>query len=222
MESDNGWTTIDSDTAGLGVYGSYQIDNGLFFDATLAYAHSKNNAKNIDLNGGWKKGDFAIDTWRIGARVGQIFDLGTIKLTPTVGLSYLNARQDGWAESVHGIPLAFINVFDKKSIHIVEVPLLLRLNGSFLAGLAKIIPEFHLGGTWVAQKPDNKLFVGRVNRGPDRWTVTGIKPARWSFQAGAGVKVEINDYWDVFVNYELDAARGYVSHNAALGVELSF
>jgi outer membrane autotransporter protein len=222
MESDNGWTTIDSDTAGFGVYGSYQIDSGLFFDAALAYAHSKNNAKNFDLNGGWKKGDFAIDTWRIGARVGQIFDLGNIKLTPTVGLSYIDARQDGWAESVHGTASAFANVFDKKSTHIVEVPLLLQINGFFLAGAAKIIPEIRLGGTWVAQKPDNKLSVGLVNRGPDRWTVTGIKPASGSFQAGAGVKVEINDYWDVFVNYELDAARGYVSHNAALGVGFSF
>ncbi|MDR1576919.1 MAG: autotransporter outer membrane beta-barrel domain-containing protein [Deltaproteobacteria bacterium] len=222
MESNNGWTTIDSDTAGLGVYGSYQLNSGLFFDANVAYALSKNSAKNVGINGGWKKGDFDIDTWQIGARVGKIFDLGAIKLIPTVGLSYLNARQDGWAESVHGTPLALVNVFDKKSYHIVELPFLLRLNGSFVAGSAKIIPEIRLGGTLMAKKPDNKLSVGLVNGGPNRWTVTGIKPASGSFQAGAGVKVEINDFWDVFVTYELDAAKGYMSNNVALGVGFNF
>jgi outer membrane autotransporter protein len=222
IESNNGWTTIDSDTAGFGVYGSYQLDNDLFFDANVAYARTKNNAKNIDINGGWKEGDFSMDTWHIGARVGKIFDLGAVRLTPTVGLRYINARQDGWAESIHGTPLALVNVFDKKSIHLVETPFLLRLNGSFLAGSAKIIPEIRLGGTWALRKPDHHLSVGRVNGGPDRWTVTGIKPASGSFHAGAGVKVEINDSWNVFVNYELDAASGYVNHKAALGVGFDF
>ncbi|MDR1577063.1 MAG: autotransporter outer membrane beta-barrel domain-containing protein [Deltaproteobacteria bacterium] len=220
--SNNGWTTIDSDTAGLGVYGSYQINNGLFFDANVAYAHSKNKAKNIGVNGGWKKGDFAINTWRIGARVGKIFDLGAVKLTPTVGLSYITARQDIWAESVHGTPVVYVNAFDKKSIRLVEIPFVLRLNGAFMAGSTKIIPEIRLGGTWAAKKPDNKLTVRQVNGDPDRWTVTGVKPASESFQAGVGVKVEINDFWDAFVNYELDAARGYLSHNAALGVGFNF
>ncbi|MDR1577443.1 MAG: autotransporter domain-containing protein, partial [Deltaproteobacteria bacterium] len=222
IKSLNGWTTIDSDTAGFGVYGSYQLDNDLFFDANVAYALSKNNAKNIGVNGGWKEGDFNMDTWQIGARVGKIFDLGNATLTPTVGLRYINARQDGWAESVHGTPLALVNVFDKKSIHLVEVPFLLRLNGAFMAGAAKIIPEIRLGGTWALHKPDHHLSVGRVNGGPNRWTITGIKPASGSFQAGAGAKVEINDFWDVFVNYELDAARGYVNHKAALGVGFDF
>jgi hypothetical protein len=27
---------------------------------------------------------------------------------------------------------------------------------------------------------------------------------------------------DVFVNYDLDAARGFVSHNAALGIGVNF
>jgi hypothetical protein len=163
----------------------------------------KTKPKTSDLTevGSWKKGDFDVDTWRIGARVGKIFDLGAVKFTPTVGLSSINARQDGWAESVQGTALALVNVFDKKSNHIVEIPFLLRLNGTFLAGSTKIIPEIRLGGTWAPKKPDNKLSVGLVNRGPDRWTVTGIKPASGSFQAGGGVKVEITDHWDVFVNY---------------------
>ncbi|MDR1577442.1 MAG: autotransporter outer membrane beta-barrel domain-containing protein, partial [Deltaproteobacteria bacterium] len=186
------------------------------------YALSKNNAKNIGINGGWKEGDFNMDTWQIGARVGKIFDLGNATLTPTVGLRYMNARQDGWAESVHGTPLALVNVFDKKSIQVVEVPFLLRLNGAFMAGSAKIIPEIRLGWTLVALKPDNKLSVGLVNGGPTRWTVSGIKPASGSFQGGAGVKIEISDFWDVFVNYELEAAKGYMNNNAALGVGFNF
>ncbi|MDR1577051.1 MAG: hypothetical protein LBT86_02305 [Deltaproteobacteria bacterium] len=118
------------------VYGSSQIDNGLFFDANLASAHSKNHAKNIDDNGGWKKGDFI---WTLGGLgLNEIFDLGALKLTTPVGLSYIKARQDGWIESVYETILALIKVFSKKSTHFMDTSLVSRLNGSSMAGSAKI------------------------------------------------------------------------------------
>jgi uncharacterized protein with beta-barrel porin domain len=66
------------------------------------------------------------------------------------------------------------------------------------------------------------MTVGSIESGDYRWTVGGIKPASGSLQVGAGVKFEISDQFDVFVNYDLDAARGFVSHNAGLGIGFNF
>ncbi|MDR1607855.1 MAG: autotransporter domain-containing protein [Deltaproteobacteria bacterium] len=225
IESNDGFSTIDVDTAGVGIYGSYILDNGVFFDANVAYAHSSNDSKLLTWGGGYKSGEFDIDTWQIGARVGKIFDFGTLKFTPTVGLRYISVEQDAFAErqiNTTSLP----NYFAKKSDHIVEIPILLKLNGSFETGSGKIIPEFRAGYTFVAQRPDRDQNVGLTL--PNGWQYNtrmnphGIKAARGSFQLGAGIKYEINDQVDIFVNYDLDAASKFVSHNAALGIGFNF
>jgi outer membrane autotransporter protein len=222
IDSKSGDSSIDADTAGLGIYGSYMLNTGLFFDASFAYGHSENDSSVRTLAGAHKKGSFDIDTWQLGARAGYVIDLGTAKLTPTVGLRYLNAEQDGFAEHIIGSPaLTLANTFNKKRDHIFEIPVLLKFNGTFETGQARIIPELRLGYTFAANRPDSDLQVGVVG-GPGHFTARGIRAARGTFQAGAGAKFEVNDLVDVFVNYDLDAASGYVSHNAAAGVGFNF
>ncbi|MDR1577851.1 MAG: autotransporter outer membrane beta-barrel domain-containing protein, partial [Deltaproteobacteria bacterium] len=76
--------------------------------------------------------------------------------------------------------------------------------------------------TFVPQRPDRDLKVGLSGYSDETMTVWGIKSPRGSVQVGAGVKFEINDQFDVFVNYDLDAASKFVSHNAAVGIGFSF
>jgi outer membrane autotransporter protein len=224
IDSKSGWSSVDVDTAGFGVYGSYQFNNGLFVDANFGYGHSENDVKS-NVIGGSKTGNFDIDTWQIGARTGIALDFGNLKFTPTVGARYLTYEMDRWAERVHGAgALTLPNVFHKKRDHIFEIPILLKLNGTFEVGQTKIIPEARLGWTFAAKRPDSELTVGLNLPGLSgyRATVPGIKAPRGSLQAGAGVKIEVTDMVDVFVNYDLDAARGFVSHNAALGIGVNF
>ncbi|MDR1577764.1 MAG: porin family protein, partial [Deltaproteobacteria bacterium] len=83
-------------------------------------------------------------------------------------------------------------------------------------------PEFRVGYTFVPQRPDRDLKVRLGNYTDAIMTINGIKSPRGSVQVGAGVKFEINDQFDVFVNYDLDAASKFVSHNAAVGIGFSF
>jgi outer membrane autotransporter protein len=215
-------STVDVDTSGVGVYGTYQLDNGLFLDANFAYAHSKNKSKVFTWGGGYKSGDFSIDTWQIGSRVGQTFDLGTVKLTPTVGLRYLTVNQDRFLERLHNTGSGVLaDIFAKKTDHIFEIPVLLKIKGAFETGATKIIPEFRVGYTFVPQKPDRDLKV-ILGYSDGIMSVKGMKPASGSAQVGLGVKFEINDQFDVFVNYDLDAATKFVNHNAAIGIGFSF
>jgi hypothetical protein len=119
--------------------------------------------------------------------------------------------------------LALPNYFNKKSDHIVEIPVLVKLNSTVDLGSTKVTPEVRLGYTFVAKRPDNDLTVGFVGSGL-RTTIHGVKPPRGSFQAGLGAKFEVGPEgnFDIFVNYDVDVARRYVNHNAILGVGFSF
>jgi outer membrane autotransporter protein len=224
IDSKSGWSSIDADTAGLGIYGSYQFDSGLFVDANFAYGHSENDAKIHTTGGGRKEGSFDINTWQLGARAGYTFDTGTLKITPTIGLRYLNLEQDHWAERIISDPLniSMANVFGKKKDHLFEIPVLVKFNGTFETSSATIIPEIRLGYTFNVQRPDNDLRVGFALAPQYAAGIKGIKTPHGTFQAGAGVKFEITDTVDIFVNYDLDAASGYINHNAALGLGFNF
>jgi outer membrane autotransporter protein len=221
LDSERAWASLDSHTWGLGVYGGYEWAGGLFVDASLAYSQTVNDSK-VRSYGGWKSGDFDINSWQVGARVGQIFDLGSLKVTPTVGLRYTRLSQEGFAERLHGSPMAWANYFKEKSENILEIPFLVKLNGSFETGAVRVSPELRLGWTLVAHRPTNQLTVGFQDARGFGTTIYGLRPSRSSLQAGAGVKVAINDQWDIFANYDVDVARGLVNHNAALGVGFNF
>ncbi|MDR1086040.1 MAG: autotransporter domain-containing protein [Deltaproteobacteria bacterium] len=223
IESKNNWAEVDVNTAGVGLYGSYMLDSGLFFDASLSYGHSENDSTIDVLGGGRKKGSFDINTWQLGARVGYVFDSGSVKLTPTVGLRYVNIRQDSWAERVTGnAAFTLANTFEKKRDNIFEIPVLLKLNTAIESGQTRIIPELRLGYTFVAKRPDSELNAGFAGAPGYRVTIDGVRPSRGSFQAGAGVKFEVTDQVDIFVNYDLDASRSFVNHNAAAGIGFNF
>ncbi|MDR2140305.1 MAG: hypothetical protein LBR11_00660 [Deltaproteobacteria bacterium] len=65
----------------------------------------------------------------------MFLDFGIIKLTPTVGLRYLNIRQNSWFENLHGDPWDLLaNAFDKKSDYFLKAPALLKFNGLYKTG----------------------------------------------------------------------------------------
>jgi outer membrane autotransporter protein len=222
IESKSNFGSVDVETVGGGVYGSYLFDNEFFVDASFGYAKTKNDLKVNLVSGDNKTGKFDVDTWQVGARVGKMFDINSVKLTPTLGVRYLKLERDAFTESISTItPLGIENCFDKKSDSIIEIPVLVKLNTEVYRGTTKITPEIRLGYTFAAKKPDNELSVGIV--GTDiRTTIYGIQAPSGTIQAGAGLKFEINDKFDVFVNYDLDAANKFLNHNAALGFGYNF
>jgi uncharacterized protein with beta-barrel porin domain len=64
----------------------------------------------------------------------------------------------------------------------------------------------------------NVGFVGSS----DTARLVGVQSRRNSFQVGAGVKVNTGRYFDFFVNYDLNEADGFTSHNASLGMGVDF
>ncbi|MDR1871183.1 MAG: autotransporter domain-containing protein [Deltaproteobacteria bacterium] len=222
LKSNSGWASVDVKTIGVGAYGSYLFNNGLFVDANVGYGHSENESTIKLIGGDQKTGKFDINTWQVGARLGLILNAGSWNIIPTAGVRYMKIKQDGFSERLSSPnPYAIANVFDKKSSHIVDIPLLLKIKTTFNLGSAKISPELRLGYTFVVKKPDNSLNLGFV--GSDyRTTVYGIKPSRGSFQGGFGLKIALNDRFDIYLNYDLDKAQKFTNHNFAIGIGFNF
>jgi uncharacterized protein with beta-barrel porin domain len=65
LDNNDGLTKVDIDTFGLGLYGSYILPVGLFFDANVAFARSKNDYTISLVGGGTKTGAFDVDTWQL-------------------------------------------------------------------------------------------------------------------------------------------------------------
>ncbi|MDR1109283.1 MAG: autotransporter outer membrane beta-barrel domain-containing protein [Deltaproteobacteria bacterium] len=224
LDNNDGLTKADLDTAGLGVYGSYMLRNGVFFDANVAYAHSRSDYTTDLVTGGTKEGSFDIDSWQFGVRGGAVIHAGTFQIIPSVGVRYITLSQGGWDETLsaaaaaNGTPR---NRFAKNTDHQVDIPLQVKLNTTFQTGTATVTPELRLGWTLAAKRPDNDLNVGFV--GSSRTArIVGVRPGSSSFQAGAGLKVNTGGLLDVFLNYDLDAARGFHSHNGSVGLGFEF
>ncbi|MDR1487739.1 MAG: autotransporter outer membrane beta-barrel domain-containing protein, partial [Deltaproteobacteria bacterium] len=219
FKNNNGLTNADVDTLGLGVYGSYILSNGLFFDATVAYAKANNLYTTRRILGGLETGDFDVDTWQLGGRVGYVYKTGAWQFIPSVGVKYLTAKQDAWTESLVGAT-GSVNSFTATTDHELDIPIQLKINTTITKGSATITPELRLGYTIVADKLSNHLNTGFGTS--DTYPDQRPRSIRNTFQVGAGIKINTGGPVDFFANYDLDVASGYKSHNASLGLGIEF
>ncbi|MDR1050199.1 MAG: autotransporter outer membrane beta-barrel domain-containing protein, partial [Deltaproteobacteria bacterium] len=226
LDNNDNLTTVDLDTAGVGVYGSYSLPNGVFFDANVSYATTDSDYTVNAVGGGVVKGSYDVNSWQFGARGGAVVKVDNFQIIPSVGVRVLSLEQKGWTETLDAAALANPSVpgphvYGKTSDHQVDIPLQVKFNATVAAGSATVTPELRLGYTFTVKKPDNVLNVGFVGA-PQTWRIQGVKPRSGSFQIGAGVKVNTGGLVDIFANYDLDASSGYKAHNASLGIGFEF
>jgi outer membrane autotransporter protein len=224
LSNNNGLSETDIDTYGFGVYGSYILPNGLFFDANVGFNSANNDYTERLVIGGTKSGAFDVNSWQLGARFGYVHKINNFQLIPSLGIRYFTLRQKRWVESLDAAAIAagaealwYAETTDNQ----FDIPLQLKINGTFEAGSAVVTPELRLGYTVVAKKTDNVANVGFVGNNTT-YELSGLKPQRNTFQVGAGVKINTASVVDIFVNYDLDIGNGYKNHNASLGVGFDF
>ncbi|MDR2352711.1 MAG: autotransporter outer membrane beta-barrel domain-containing protein, partial [Deltaproteobacteria bacterium] len=222
LDSSDKKTTVDIDTAGLGIYASYLTDSGIFMDGSLALSHATNDYSAAFVNGSFKSGSFDVTTWQFGARVGTIIHSGSLQFVSSIGLRYISFDQEGWAETVNQFDLlGLANRFDKKDDHQIDIPILLKLNNTFKVGSVAIVPELRFGVTYSAKRTDDGLRVGFV--GSNEFAVIhGIKPSRFSFEAGFGAKVITDSNFDIFLNYDFEGSSGSRNHQLSFGFGYDF
>jgi outer membrane autotransporter protein len=219
LKTNDGISKIDIKTIGFGVYGSYALRNGIFFDSLIAYGLS-NNKSTVDLMTDQKLANFNGTTFQFGLRGGYDFKLDNFEIVPSLGIRYFHYSQDGFAEyAKNGTVLP--NVVDSYSDDLVEIPLLVKLRSSIETPSYSLIPEVRLGWTYVAKRPDEDLSVGFVGS-PMRYTLSGAQPIRSYFQGGAGLKLETTSNIDVNLNYDTDLGSSFSEHRVTLELGYNF
>jgi len=222
LENDLAKTSIR--TAGLGLYSLYEFGQ-YFVDVDLGYNRSDNHASmNVSpvFGGGYKTGDFHSDSFQAGLNFGRAFQvLETASLTPSAGLRYTRVKQKGWQENSPDKEV-ILNWFGDSRENFVEIPLNLKLASAFKTkGGATVAPELRLGGIIAANHPKAELRLGFVGS-DESTTISGIEPGRSRLVTGAGLKAQLSEATDVFINYDLEARRGYQGHSASAGLGISF
>jgi outer membrane autotransporter protein len=223
MDHNDSLTSIDLDTYGLGVYGSYILPNRIvFLDANVAYAHTEADYTTNLVGGGSKNGSFDIDSWQFGLRGGAILRAGKFQFIPSVGVRFVSLSQGAFIDSLsdsatYSVPLRY----SKRTEHQVDIPVQVKINTTVEAGPATFTPELRLGYTFAAKKGENFTEVGFVGSN-QTYRMVGARNRNGSGQFGLGLKVDTGGVVDCFVNYDLDFAEGYHSHNASLGIGFEF
>lgn len=225
IKNNDGRTKTDVDTYSLGLYGSYEFGGGFFVDGNLNYGHAQNDASTKLVLGGRKEGSFDSNSWQVGLNLGYTFrPAPEVRLIPSVGLQYIHIKQDGWREKIKADPnnLALAHWFGDSKTSFVEIPVNLRLNTTWDNGCGVLFtPELRLGGIFAADKPDSQLRMGFTGSG-DSAKIYGIDPGKNRFLAGAGLKVQVSNNLDAFIDYDYEGRSNYQSHNASAGLGYSF
>jgi len=226
LENDLAETSLR--TAGLGLYSLYEFGQ-YFVDASLGCSRSDNQA-NIGiseiLGGGNKSSEFHSGSYQAGLDFGRVFQiLEKASLTPSAGIRLTQVKQKGWTEKVvspdpeNTLPA---NWFGDSRQNFVEIPLNLKLAATYeTKGGATVSPELRLGGIIEANHPKSEFRLGFVGSN-DSAIISGIAPGRSRLVAGAGLKAQLSEATDVFLNYDLEARSGYQGHSASAGIGISF
>jgi outer membrane autotransporter protein len=223
LKNNDDRTSVTQSTVGVGVYGSYLLPNNLFFDANVAYAHSKNDYTTNLIVGGVKTGTFDVNSWLYGLRAGYVIKGDNFQVIPSVGLRYVSLKQGDFADTLdkaaQGNTVA--NAYRSRTDHQVDIPLQIKFNTTVQAGSATLTPEFRLGYNFAVDRLDNAMKVGFVGSN-ETFELTGTRSRGNSFQGGVGLKINTGGVLDAYVNYDLDASKNYLSHNASLGFGFEF
>ena len=225
FKKDDGRTSADVDTYGVGVYGSYTLPSGLFLDASLSWGHSAFTMYTHRVMGGTATGDFDVDTLQFGARAGAVINSGSLQLIPSAGVRTTTFKQDGFGEALDAAAVASgaqAHVYGSKRDTQVDIPVQLKVNTVIETSSMAVTPEVRLGATFMAKRLDNDLTASLAGATNASYRLVGVKSPRTTYQAGLGFKFTNRSSIDFFINYDLDAGQDFTSHNGSVGLGYEF
>jgi outer membrane autotransporter protein len=219
LKTNDGISKVDIKTMSFGVYGSYALQNGVFFDSLIAYGWSQNKST-VDLMNDHKLATFYGNTFQFGLRGGYNFKFDNFEIVPSLGVRYFNYSQEAYAEHAkNGTVLP--NIVDSYSDDSFEIPLLVKFRANIETPSYTLIPELRLGWTYVAKLQDKDMSVGFVGS-PVRYDLSSVKPARSYFEGGLGVKLETSSNLDLNLNYDTDLGKNFSEHRVTLELGYNF
>lgn len=222
VKNNEGFTETDVDTLNIGFYGSYNHPSGFFVDGNLGFGYSWNKVRTDDvITGGRREGKYHAYSLQTGADLGYRFELGGIRLIPSVGAHYTHVQQKSWSEKVQDASM-LANWFRRSKDNYLAIPVALKINKTFLFGNSvAVTPEVR--GAWISEvgATQARVRVGYVGS-RDSARLYGVDSGRGHGLIGLGVKARFAYNLDAFVDYNLEFRGSYKNHNLMGGIGWSF
>lgn len=227
LKSKEGGEKADIDFRTLAVYGRYNLENGLFARVNLGLGQTDNHSKYIDAAGNRRKGNFDSEAYQMGFSFGYIYqDPIGFRVIPSVGVQYFHLRQKGWNSGLAASDSGYARLGNWYRIdrdNQIQIPVRLKADMPVeLEGGIVLTPEIRLGLIVDTHKPHTIMRMDFYDSGYDGQMAYALEPGRNRFQIGTGVKAQINEMFDLFLDYQLDFRQKYQNHNASGGLGISF
>ncbi|MDR3127907.1 MAG: autotransporter outer membrane beta-barrel domain-containing protein [Bifidobacteriaceae bacterium] len=225
LKINDGLSDIKIKTVSIGAYSSYKLKNGIFIDGNISFGFIDNDFDANQVYGGHKTANFKGNSFQASLDLGKVFTLSdSIFFQPSVGLNYVHLRQKSWSEKISSNPnnLVIANWYDNSSFDYLEIPVNLKLYGTFQSASGILLtPSFKVGGVFMANKPNREMRVGFVGSN-DSASIRGIDSGKHRFTVGTDLKVQFTNSVDFFVRYDLETRKSYTAHSGQLGLGISF
>jgi len=222
---DHGRTDIDLDSAfaetgtinltEIGLSAGY-TSGPWFANAALTYGFG--NADTTHALGGVSTAGYDLSLWGVLAETGYRFDVGGVRVTPTIGIDYLDMRTDGFTETGGAALVAPDHAIDRTRAwigldlgHTWHTP----SGGSFaLSGYGRLVG--------VLSGDERTLPVAFASVPGAGMTVTGNAEDRFGFDAGAAAGYAFGNGASLFAAYDARFRDGFTAHQGRIGLKVTW
>ncbi|MCD8350984.1 MAG: autotransporter outer membrane beta-barrel domain-containing protein [Planctomycetaceae bacterium] len=221
LDSHNDVARTKVETVNLAMYATYDPMNGLFADAAINYGQSWNKASLQTLTG-YRTGRFNTHSFGAGVNVGYVFETeGGYRVTPMLGVQWSHLHQEGWNENASGAGVV-AQWYDGTDDDYIEIPLTVRINRSFQLSNGMIVTPEARAAVMLDVGPSRSTVRTGFVGSPELTTLHGIDPGKARALIGAGVKANLTNAIDAYMDYNHEFRSGYRNSNLTGGVGLSF
>lgn len=241
---DNNRGDLEGDSWGLSLYGSYSMDNGLFFDGLVGYAQNDYTMKRR-IN--YTTGEFAADgttvdaasasqvatsdpdadVWNFNVGAGYTLYRDAWSITPSLRLNYLQNAVDGYSERMsdpQAVGGSMALAIDSQTFKSFTSDLGVQVSRAISTGSGVWVPQLRIG--WVhefenSQEQVGARFVNDINNQP--LLVLTQTPDRNYADLSVGVSAQFAGGRSAFLSYNTLLGYENVTYNAInAGVRLEF
>jgi outer membrane autotransporter protein len=211
----------DIDNFGFNLYASYNHACGLFASLLGGYALSDNNIREV-VGGMAFKEDYNTNSWYLGGKLGYDWrPAANFSVTPSVGLTYVNAKAKGHNRYAGGIGpvVAYGSVRQKSTLLPIDLAVgydITCLGEGNLNLSANVGYSYNFDGDAV----DGVASLVGLNNDIS-YDVRGGNPGRHTLNLGGAARFQFKRF-DIGVRYDYYGKSGYDAHKLTGSVGVSF
>lgn len=216
-QSNNAQTDID--TYQLTAYGSKDLANDMYVDAMVSYAWNEHEGSRTDFLGDSYTSDYDGAQFSVKGEVGKSYDWANTRVTPNVGLHYINVETDGYNETGAGGNGLNVDTDDQQAL-LLSIGSDIEWNITGRDG-SEYMPYLRASYSYDLMA-DEVETTSTFLAGGTAFKSEGADIARSSLGLGAGVNVVTTNGFEFTAGYDAEIKEDFLAHTGMLQARWSF